>query len=516
MIAAASKVPGRRAPSPARCACRSTTQSWPRRPSPAAARRPAATAARRPRCRSRRSTAGRSSTPTLADSFDSPQAYDTIKRLRTALHAVPGADARSAATRRRPLDVQTPSVHDRNLIIPIVLVVIFLVLALLLRALLAPVLLIATVVLSFPAALGVCGFVFNHLFHFAGADQSFPLFAFVFLVALGHRLQHLPDDPGPGGDAAVRHPAGILRGCGDRRRDHLGRHRAGRDLRRAGGAAAGVPGRDRFAVAFGVLLDTILVRSILVPALATDIGKKIWWPSKLARGRGLTAGPRGRAVTGLWITSVAVAADSSTWPDDVHGSRLSGRASCWATAATAEVWAGRDCRQRRARWRSSGSCCADAATGGRARGARAEAALLAALDHPNLIRLQRLLLTPTAAWCWCWNWPRAGRWPSLLRRRDRLTPAEVAAALSPVAAALAYAHDEGVLHGDISAGEHPVHRGRARQAGRPRRGPAGVRRPGRDRVAGDARLPGSGGRRRWSGRSGQRRVLAGRGGAALP
>ena len=75
--------------------------------------------------------------------------------------------------------------HDRNLIIPIVLVVIFLVLALLLRSLLAPLLLILTVVLSFGAALGISAFAFEHLFGFAGADPSFPLFAFVFLVALG-------------------------------------------------------------------------------------------------------------------------------------------------------------------------------------------------------------------------------------------------------------------------------------------------------------------------------------------
>ena len=83
------------------------------------------------------------------------------------------------------IDTNAAAVHDRNLIIPIVLLVILIVLGLVLRALLAPILLILTVVLSFTAALGVSALVFNHVFHFAGADPGFPLFAFVFLVALG-------------------------------------------------------------------------------------------------------------------------------------------------------------------------------------------------------------------------------------------------------------------------------------------------------------------------------------------
>ena len=72
-----------------------------------------------------------------------------------------------------------------TLIIPIILAVVFVILMLLLRALVAPVMLIATVVLSFAAALGVSALFFNHVFNFGGADTSFPLFVFVFLVALG-------------------------------------------------------------------------------------------------------------------------------------------------------------------------------------------------------------------------------------------------------------------------------------------------------------------------------------------
>lgn len=221
----------------------------------------------------------------LADSYDSKAAYDTIARLRTAVHAVPGADALVGGQSAATLDVQMASVHDRNLIIPIVLVVIFVVLALLLRALLAPLLLIVTVVLSFGATLGVCGFVFDHLFKFAGADQSFPLFAFVFLVALGidyniFLMTRVREETLRFGTRA-----GVLRGLSV----------TGGVITSAGVVLAStfavlgvLPlvflAELGFAVAFGVLLDTLIVRTILVPALAHDIGRKIWWPSKLATG----------------------------------------------------------------------------------------------------------------------------------------------------------------------------------------------------------------------------------------
>ena len=181
------------------------------------------------------------------------------------------------------MEAKVASVHDRNLIIPIVLVVILIVLALLLRALVAPVLLILTVVLSFAAALGVSGFVFTHLFHFAGADQSFPLFAFVFLVALGidyniFLMTRVREEALQFGTRT-----GILRGLAV----------TGGVITSAGlvlAATFAVLGilplvflaEIGFTVAFGVLLDTVLVRSILVPSLATEIGRRIWWPSKLA------------------------------------------------------------------------------------------------------------------------------------------------------------------------------------------------------------------------------------------
>jgi RND superfamily putative drug exporter len=222
----------------------------------------------------------------LADSYDSQAAYDTIARLRTAVHAVPGADAQVGGQSAATLDVHNASVRDRNLIIPIVLAVIFVVLALLLRALLAPLLLIVTVVLSFGATLGVCGWVFTDVFGFAGADQSFPLFAFVFLVALGidyniFLMTRVREETLTHGTRS-----GVLRGLSV----------TGGVITSAGivlAATFAVLGvlplvflaELGFAVAFGVLLDTLIVRTILVPALAYDIGRKIWWPSKLAAAK---------------------------------------------------------------------------------------------------------------------------------------------------------------------------------------------------------------------------------------
>jgi RND superfamily putative drug exporter len=219
----------------------------------------------------------------LADSYDSQAAYDTIARLRTAVHAVPGADAKVGGQSAATLDVHNASVHDRNLIIPIVLAVIFIVLALLLRALLVPLLLIVTVVLSFGATLGVCGWVFTHVFKFAGADQSFPLFAFVFLVALGIDYNIFLM-------TRVREEAGRR----DARRGALtGLAATGGVITSAGFVLAGtfavlatIPATFLaelgFAIAFGILLDTIIVRSVLVTALNLDLGRWMWWPSKLA------------------------------------------------------------------------------------------------------------------------------------------------------------------------------------------------------------------------------------------
>jgi len=175
---------------------------------------------------------------TLTSPPDSQAAYDTIDRVRSAVHAVPGADAKVGGITAINLDVARASAHDRNLIIPLILVVVFIVLALLLRALIGPLVLIGTVVLSFAAALGVSAFFFNHVFGFGGADTSFPLFVFVFLVALGIDYNIFLM-------TRVREEAIKRRARRDRRCDHFGRFRAGRDVRRPGHDSVHATDRDR-------------------------------------------------------------------------------------------------------------------------------------------------------------------------------------------------------------------------------------------------------------------------------
>ncbi|MDT4950306.1 MAG: putative drug exporter of the superfamily, partial [Pseudonocardiales bacterium] len=220
---------------------------------------------------------------TLTSTYDSPAAYQTGRDIRSTLTTVPSAHALVGGQSAVNLDVQDASRHDRNLIIPVVLLVILVVLGLVLRSLLAPVLLVASVVLSFAASLGVSAIFFNHVFHFANADPAFPLFAFVFLVALG-----------------IDYNIFLMTRVREETLEHGTRQGIVRGLAVTGGVitSAGIVlaatfvvlgvlpivflAEIGFAVAFGVLLDTILVRSIIVPALSYDIGKKIWWPSKLA------------------------------------------------------------------------------------------------------------------------------------------------------------------------------------------------------------------------------------------
>jgi RND superfamily putative drug exporter len=221
---------------------------------------------------------------TLTSAPDSQAAYDTIDRARAAVHAIPGANAIVGGATAVNLDVQRATAHDRNLILPVILAVVFVILVLLLRALVAPVLLIATVVLSFAAALGVSALFFNNVFNFGGADTSFPLFVFVFLVALGidyniFLMTRVREEAQREGTRA-----GALTGLSV----------TGGVITSAGAVLAGtfaVLGtlpvtfltELGFAVAFGVLLDTIVVRSVLVTALNLDLGHRIWWPSRLYR-----------------------------------------------------------------------------------------------------------------------------------------------------------------------------------------------------------------------------------------
>ncbi|HEX9031690.1 MAG TPA: MMPL family transporter [Streptosporangiaceae bacterium] len=224
---------------------------------------------------------------TLTSAPDSQAAYSTIDRVRSAVHAVPGAHALVGGNTAVNLDVQRAAAHDRAVIIPLILLVVFVILGLLLRAVVAPIMLIATVVLSFGAALGVSALVFSHVFGFGGADTSFPLYVFVFLVALGIDYNIFLM-------TRVREEA---RKHGSRRGALIGLAATGGVITSAGVVLAGtfavlgtLPitflAELGFAVAFGVLLDTIVVRSVLVTALNLDLGPRIWWPSRLARESG--------------------------------------------------------------------------------------------------------------------------------------------------------------------------------------------------------------------------------------
>src|SRR5262245_12012374 len=220
---------------------------------------------------------------TLAVPPDGQAAYATIDRVRAAVHAVPGADAKVGGNTAINLDVARASAHDRDLIIPLILAVVLVILALLLRALVAPVILTATVVLSFVAALGVSAFFFNHVFGFGGADTSFPLLVFVFLVALGIdyniflmtrvREEAIRRDARHGAIVGLAATGGVITS-------------AGFVLAGTFAVLATIPStfltEIGFAVAFGILLDTIVVRSVLVTALNLDLGRWMWWPSSLS------------------------------------------------------------------------------------------------------------------------------------------------------------------------------------------------------------------------------------------
>jgi RND superfamily putative drug exporter len=221
---------------------------------------------------------------TLTSEPDSKAAFTTVDEARDAVHKVDGANALVGGNTAVNKDVQDASAADNKLIIPIVLIVVLLVLMVLLRSIAAPLILLVTVVLSFSAALGISGLVFTHVFGFAGADSSFPLFAFVFLVALGIDYNIF---------LMTRVREESLR-IGTKRGALIGLGATGGVITSAGFVLAGtfaalatLPvvflAELGFTVAVGVLLDTIIVRSVLVTALNLDIGRHIWWPSQLAK-----------------------------------------------------------------------------------------------------------------------------------------------------------------------------------------------------------------------------------------
>jgi len=229
---------------------------------------------------------------TMSDPADSEAAKQTVERVRDAVHAVPDADAQVGGGTAALLDMDRATTHDNLLIIPLVLGVVLLILSLLLRALIASLLLIGTVILSFAAALGLSALAFRHLFDYAGESTDFPLFVFVFLVALGIDYNIFLT-------TRIREEAARQ---GTRRGVVTGLATTGAVITSAGLVLAGtfaalgtLPmvafAEIGFAVALGVLIDTFIVRSVLVPSLFLDVGPNVWWPHRLAREDGGTPAP---------------------------------------------------------------------------------------------------------------------------------------------------------------------------------------------------------------------------------
>jgi RND superfamily putative drug exporter len=220
---------------------------------------------------------------TLSDDPNSDQAKQTIGRIRTNVEAKAPSAIVGGATAAQ-LDTTSASIRDRAVIIPVVLIAITIILAVLLRSIVAPVLLLLTTVLSFASTLGIAALLFNHVWDFPGADPSVVLYGFVFLVALGIdyniflmtrvREESLKQGTAKGVIKGLVVTGGVITSAGI--------------VLAATFAALGVIPilflfQLAFIVAFGVLLDTFIVRSLLVPALIKDIGPAVWWPSKLKK-----------------------------------------------------------------------------------------------------------------------------------------------------------------------------------------------------------------------------------------
>ncbi|HWL01083.1 MAG TPA: MMPL family transporter [Microbacteriaceae bacterium] len=214
---------------------------------------------------------------TLVPAADSAEAEQVVLDLRSEL----AGEALVGGVTATAVDSDAASIRDRTLIIPLVLLVILIILILLLRSIVAPLILVGTVVLSFGATMGVSALIFNHVLGLPGADPAVPLFGFVFLVALGidyniFLMTRVREE-------ALRFGAreGMLRGLGITGGIITS---AGLVLAATFAALSVIPIlfllQLAFIVAFGVLLDTIVVRSLLVPAIGLDLGRALWWPSK--------------------------------------------------------------------------------------------------------------------------------------------------------------------------------------------------------------------------------------------
>lgn len=214
----------------------------------------------------------------LDDKADSAAARATVHRLRETLHAIPGADALVGGETATAIDIERASARDNAVLMPAILIVVFAVLVLLLRAVLAPLLLAVSVMLSYTAAMGLAGLLFQAI-GYPGMQPNLPLWGYIFLVTLGVDYTIFLMTRAREEVTRHGHREGILAG-----------------LTVTGGVitSAGVVLAATFGtlillpvvtaiqigtiVALGVLLDTFVVRTLLVPALALDLGPRLWWP----------------------------------------------------------------------------------------------------------------------------------------------------------------------------------------------------------------------------------------------
>lgn len=221
----------------------------------------------------------------------SPEAIDLVPHLREVAKAAGGEDTLVGGPSAITYDLNQAAQRDLLVLPPIVLLVILVIIGILLRAIVAPLLIVGTVIVSFLASLGASVLIFDHVFGFPGEDPSLPLFGFIFLVALGvdyniFLMARVREE-------SIRHGTreGMIRGLAV----------TGAVITSAGIVLAGTFSvlavlplvsltEIGFLVAFGVLLDTFIVRSVLLPATVIELDRRIWWPSRLAARDGDSQG----------------------------------------------------------------------------------------------------------------------------------------------------------------------------------------------------------------------------------
>jgi putative drug exporter of the RND superfamily len=221
---------------------------------------------------------------TLAFDPFSDEANDLVPELRdTVASTASGETALVGGTTAENFDVSETLRSDAKLIVPLVLVLIFVILSLLLRAVVAPLYLVATVVLSYAFALGATTLIFTEIFNQPDSDPGLPTFAFIFLVALGVDYNIFLI-------SRIREEAEHQQ---TKEAVITGLERTGGVITSAGVILAGtflalmsLPlealFQIGFTIAFGLLVDTFLVRTILVPAIAFKLGERNWWPSRIS------------------------------------------------------------------------------------------------------------------------------------------------------------------------------------------------------------------------------------------